>query len=642
MENFSPKRQPLDSGELLARQEFLAGVPPFQVLPDAEMEAVAANLTQRDYPGGNTLFVQEETILTHVLIVKSGSLERSIRNDGKETVTERLFPGGVYGGISLLFNNAVSTSTLRCRETASVYELDRENFLRLCLRYPGFAGHFSRAMDEDRQQLAEGGPEPPGWVEEEASFLWEPVGPVARAFPSCASDTVIREAAELLTASRRSAILVLDGAGRPEGIITDDDLRRKVIMEGLSTDEAAASVMSTPLVQAGASMKVFEAVLTMMRHRIKHLPVFEKDRLIGVVTERDLFQARMHSPVYLVHDIQTGQDVAELQAAYARLPAVIRSLIANGAQAGYLNSIITATSDAVLARLMAMALHELGPPPADFAFLLFGSEGRGEQTLKTDQDNAIVYADAGKEEQEAVQRYFLELGTLVCDRLDSVGQQHCEFGIMAKNPQWCQPLSRWKSYYRRWLESDDPERVLKANIFFDFRLGHGNQELVDALHADLFEKLSEWPGFLRQMAKNTVHYRPPLGLFGNFVLQEKEEGTKGFDIKSAMRLVVDFARIYAMLDNSVETNTVKRLELLFRNRHLDRKERDHLVHAYKFLMYQRLKHQSESMKKNNGRPDNFIRPDDLTSIDQQALKEAFKQIRTAHARMRLDFFLYFP
>ncbi|HMA67390.1 MAG TPA: DUF294 nucleotidyltransferase-like domain-containing protein, partial [Desulfosalsimonadaceae bacterium] len=390
MENFSPERQHLEPEELLARQEFLAGVPPFQILPESEMETVAANLTQRDYPPGSTLFVQEETILPHLLIVKSGSLERSIRTDGKETATETILPGGIYGGISLLFNNAVSTSSLRCTESASVYELDRENFLRLCLRYSEFARHFSRAMDQGRQQPAEGEPEAPGWSEEGASFLWEPVGPVARAFPTCAADAPIRQAAELLTASRRSAVLVLGEGGRSVGIITDDDLRRKVIMEGRSPEDPAASVMSAPLVRVNSSVQVFEAVLTMMRNRIKHLPVFEKDRLRGVVTERDLFQARVHSPVYLVHDIQTGQDVAELQAAYARLPAVIRSLIANGAQAGYLNSIITATSDAVLARLMAMALHELGPPPAAFAFLLFGSEGRGEQTLKTDQDNAIV------------------------------------------------------------------------------------------------------------------------------------------------------------------------------------------------------------------------------------------------------------
>jgi CBS domain-containing protein len=213
---------------------------------------------------------------------------------------------------------------------------------------------------------------------------------------------------------------------------------------------------------------------------------------------------------------------------------------------------------------------------------------------------------------------------------------------MAKNPEWCQPLSRWKTYYRKWIVSDDPAQLLNANIFFDFRLGYGSQGLVDSLHEGLFNELSEWPGLLRHMARNTLSYRPPLGFFGNFVLNEKGEGKGGLNIKSAMRLVVDFGRTYAMQAELVETNTIRRIEALCNQNRLKKEERDDLIHAYDFLMHQRLKHQSQVVEKNGGPPDNLLHPDDLTTLDQQALKEAFKQIRIAQARMRLDFLLYFP
>jgi CBS domain-containing protein len=291
---------------------------------------------------------------------------------------------------------------------------------------------------------------------------------------------------------------------------------------------------------------------------------------------------------------------------------------------------------------MEMTLADMGSPPAEFAFLLFGSEGRKEQTLKTDQDNAIVFADVAEQDREAVNRYFLELGTRVCDQLHEIGQQHCEFNIMAKNPDWCQPLSVWKKYYRKWVISDDPDRILNAGIFFDFRLGHGSPGLVAQLHSALFAELAEWPGLLRHMARNTLHYRPPLGFFGNFVLQEKGRGKGALDIKSAMRLVVDFGRIYAMQTQMTETNTVKRLRALYDQQRLDKEAFDDLVHAYEFLMHQRLRHQSRVLESGRGEVNNYLRPGDLTTIDQQALKEAFKQIRVAQAKLRVDFFLYLP
>jgi CBS domain-containing protein len=644
MENFPRQVQPVGFGQLGGRQAFLRAATPFDLLPAAEIETVSANLTELTHAKNHTLFVQEETILPHVIIVQSGRLERVIEENGKPSVKEILGPRRIYGGISLLFNNGISTSTVRCAEDVTVYALDRENFLRLCVKHPEFARYFSRSMDEVRKRPSPAGVTGDVRVAEPVTdaFMWKPVGHIARGFPSCPAGTSIRGAAELISASGRSAIVVLDDQSRPAGLITDDDLRKKVIVAGRSAQDPVETIMSGPLIQISSQVPVFEAVLTMMRRRIKHLPVFAGERIQGVITERDLLLEGTQSPVFLVHEIQNARETGQLKQAYAKLPEVVTRLLSSGLRAGHVNGIITAITDAVLSRVMEMTLADMGAPPAKFAFLLFGSEGRKEQTLKTDQDNAIVYADPAEPDRESVNRYFLELGTRVCDQLHEIGQQHCEFNIMAKNPDWCQPLSVWKKYYRKWVISDDPDRILNAGIFFDFRLGHGSQKLVDHLYSALFAELTEWPGLLRHMARNTLHYRPPLGFFGNFVLQEKGRGKGALDIKSAMRLVVDFGRIYAMQTQLTETNTVRRLRALYDQQRLDKEAFDDLVHAYEFLMHQRLMHQSRFMESGQGEVNNYLRPGDLTTIDQQALKEAFKQIRVAQAKLRVDFFLYLP
>jgi len=643
MENFPSQVQPVRDGDLTAGKDFLSVTQPFCSLPEAELGTVAANLSFKTFSDNEILFVQEKTVLSHVLIVFSGSLERIIEQDGVASVRDILGPGRIYGGISLLFNNGISTSTVRCFESAAVYELDRENFLRLCVKHPEFARYFSQSMDEGKNRSRQTGSKKSGL--EKASpaeaFLWKSVGDIARTFPSCSASTPIRQAAELLSASGRSAIVILDEKGRPAGMVTDDDLRKKVIVAGLSSLREVGAIMSAPLVYVSAKVPVFEAMLVMMGHRVKHLGVFDDGRIRGVITERDLLLEGTHSPVFLIHEIQSAREKVRLKEAYAKLPSVVSRLLASGVTAGFVNGIITSITDAVLARIFDMVLDSMGPPPAEFAFLLFGSEGRREQTLKTDQDNAIVYADVAQKDQQQVRDYFLEMGTRICDLLNETGQKYCDNNIMAKNPEWCQPLSRWKNYYRKWIVSDDPDRILSASIFFDFRLGHGSQRLVDELHDALFSELREWPGLLRHMARNTLHYRPPLGFFGNFVLKERGQGKGGLDIKSAMRLVVDFGRIYAMQSAMTETNTVKRIQKLYEQKSLDKEQLDDLVHAYDFLMHQRLKHQSRVMQ-SSGQPDNFIRPGNLTTIDQQALKEAFKQIRVAQAKLRMDFFLYFP
>lgn len=642
MESFPHQIQRPAPEELQARQRFLMEYPPFRFLPQTENQFIAATLGVENYQSGHVLFIQEETPINAVLIIKSGTLERSVTHDGQHAVKEVIERGRGYGGISLLYNNGISTSTLTCKTDVSVYTLDLDNFFRLCIKHSAFARFFSSKYYKASRQFSSEAEIPDiGVYDMQSSFFPKTVRDIALSFPSCTESTSIREAARLLTSSRRSAILVTNENMLASGIVTDYDLRNKVIMEGRAYDRPVGEIMTSPLLTIDGDAQVFDAIFSMMRNRVKHLAVQSNGTIDKVVTERDLFLTHTRSPVFLLKEMSSADDLGELKACHEKLPDLITTLIESNARSIHLNMIITALTDEMLHRVINMALLQVGPPPVEFAFLLFGSEGRKEQTLKTDQDNAIVFEDAVQNDEKAVRKYFLELGTTVCDWLNEIGQTHCKFDIMAKNPEWCQPLSRWKEYHRKWIESDDADHLLKASIFFDFRLGYGQGNLVKALHNSLFQKLVEWPGFFRHMARNTSQYNPPLSFFGNFVLEEKN-GRKGLlDIKMAMQLVVDFARIYALQDGNEETNTTKRLEQAFQENRIDRELRDNLIHAYEYLMHHRIKHQAEMIKKSTDPPDNYLQPEKLTQIEQQALKEAFKSIRSSLAKLRLDFFLHF-
>jgi CBS domain-containing protein len=323
---------------------------------------------------------------------------------------------------------------------------------------------------------------------------------------------------------------------------------------------------------------------------------------------------------------------AEEMAHYARGKGVSTQ----EANAQNVTRFITTISDAILNKVMAFTLGEMGPAPSPFAFMILGSEGRSEQTLKTDQDNAIVYADteAGAKETAA---YFLAYGELACKLLDEAGYAFCEGDVMAQNPRWCQPLSAWKEYFTSWIRAGEPEDLLQASIFFDFRTGYGDRELVGELRGHLFGSLGGWSGFFRNMTENALHFKPPLGFFRNFVVESKGEHRNAFDIKRAIMPIVDFARIYALQHRIEETNTLERLTQLRLSKVLSHQEFDELEKAYSFLMQLRFVRQVTAAIDENSQPDNYINPKKLTSIEQTTLREIFKRVEKFQSKLSFDF-----
>ncbi|WDP91641.1 MAG: hypothetical protein HUN04_18815 [Desulfobacter sp.] len=333
----------------------------------------------------------------------------------------------------------------------------------------------------------------------------------------------------------------------------------------------------------------------------------------------------------LIREINQARGVEEIMGKHSQLPRMIHNMLSSGTTVRTITWLITAFSDAILGKLLTFALEALGPAPAPFAFITLGSEGRKEQTLKTDQDNAIIHS--GSEKDTA---YFLALGEKVCTWLDRAGYDFCRGGIMAKNPKWCQPLSVWKSYFSDWIRAPSPEDLLHTSIFFDLRFAFGDRVLVDSLAAHLLEQLSGWTGFFRNLAENAVYFKPPLGLLGRFHVEKNGPHKKCIDLKMAGTPIVDFARIYSLKYGIPETSTLDRLFRMYENRVLSRQAYNELDQAYSLLIQLRFRAQIQHILVENTTAHNYVNPRHLTPMERQMLKQVLKRVKSAQDRLRVD------
>ncbi|MDX9979726.1 MAG: DUF294 nucleotidyltransferase-like domain-containing protein [Lentisphaeria bacterium] len=342
-----------------------------------------------------------------------------------------------------------------------------------------------------------------------------------------------------------------------------------------------------------------------------------------------------HTPARLFQDIREAESPERIVQLNRQLPALVKVLVENGYKAGNINRFITVNTDLLLHAFIEGAIGRLGPPPVPFAFLIMGSEGRREQTLCTDQDNALVYDDPSDSEGTKVAGYFLRLGSIVCDWLNEAGYVYCKGEMMARNEAWCRPLSAWLGKFRGWVRNLEAQDILLTKIIFDFRWGYGSQTLVDTLHACVREELKGNPRFFAQLAQDILSYTAPLNLLGRIQLTPLADGRRVFDMKSAMTPIVDFARIYALHRGIRENNTIERLAVLRELEVLPAQTCTEVIQVYSALMEMRIEHQVRRAA--GASPDNLVDPSTLTLIERKVLREAFAQIKCIQTRLSYDF-----
>ena len=434
------------------------------------------------------------------------------------------------------------------------------------------------------------------------------------------------------------SILVLGSAGELDGIVTDRDLRNRVLAEGRSADEPVTAIMTTPVITVSPEAFVFEALLEMTRRDIHHLPVVEGGRVIGMLSSHDLLLVQAATPLELGRVIQSRQTLEELEAIMPELTRASHGLFEQGLTGYEMGRIVSELNDLVIRRVLVFAEAEIGAPPGAYCWLVLGSEGRREQTLRTDQDNALVYADPTPLLQDQTQSYFTTFAERVIAGLIRLGYPPCPAGSMASNPQWCQPLAVWRAYFDAWVRDPDPQHLLYSSIYFDFRPIAGAGELAETLRNEIRHQIRAWRSFPRHLGKIAVSHAPPLGLFRRFVLERTAEG-RGIDVKlGGMLLLVNALRAYAVELGLDETNTIERLHAAARVAGcFTDGETEDVRQAYETLFHFRLRHQLACIARGK-KPDNFLDPYALSSGEQRRLREAFRTIRRLQGKVESRYF----
>jgi len=432
-----------------------------------------------------------------------------------------------------------------------------------------------------------------------------------------------------------SSLLVNEG-DTLRGIVTDRDLRNRVLAQGRDPAEPVSAIMTADPIMLDASSPVMEGILAMAGRGIHHLPLTRDGRVVGMVTTRDLMTLQTRHPLYLAAQIQKAGTLEGLVRICGQVPKLFELIVASGMRAEQVPKVLTTINDAVTRRLIGIAQEQLGPAPAPFTWLAFGSQAREEQSIKTDQDNGLVYADDAPPGADA---WFSALARFVCDGLDACGYPYCPGKIMATTDDWRQPLSGWLRHFRDWASIPDPEAVLRVSIFFDLRPVHGDHQLAGQIVHALGECGTgrDRGAFITALSRQAASYDVPLGFFRRFVLASKGEHGETLEIKAAgLMPLTDLVRARALEAGVTVPGTQARIAHMLEAGRLSRRDADRLAGAHRLLAGLRVRLHAEQVRRGE-QPHNHLDPRAITHAERAALRDAFLVIREAQKGLILDF-----
>ncbi len=591
---------------------FLSKYPPFDVLDPERLDRVARGVQIEFFPTGTVILRQAGEPSQFLYVVRTGAVELL----DEDRVLDLLGEGEVFGHFSLLSGLGPSF-TVRALEDTLCYLIDPQVAQEVLGTRRGLA-FLSVTLRRREARAVE------GYEADRLDPRLATAGSLIRRPPvTCSPVATVREAAEIMAGQRVSSLLIPRGDGW--GIITDRDLRTRILAAGRSPDTVVGEVMSYPASTVPSDTLVAEVILRMLQKGVHHFPVVDGGgEIVGVVTDSDLMGLEQTTPFTLKSAIERGSDEEAVVAAARGLPDTVCTLVEAGVDPIHLGQVVAVTIDTVTKRLLELAVARLGDPPASWAWLSLGSEARMEQALLTDQDHALAY-DPKEAAVEMVDPYFAELATRVTNGLEALGIRRCRAGVIAANREWRRPVAEWVFQFRSWM--DDPSRKVSAftGIAFDFRRVAGPLDVEPTL-SELIRRAPWNQQFMRHLARTAVDARPPTGFFRDLVVESKGHAAGTLDVKHAgITPITNLARVYAMGTGLTENRTLRRLREAEAAGRIDEETRAGLDESFRLLWQIRLEHQCGQVKQGQ-QPDDFVDPRSLGPLTRQGLKEAFRVI----------------
>jgi len=618
--------------------EFLQKFPPFNQMDIAHLAYLVENCQLRFYDEGESIIKPSDGVVEHFYIVKQGRVHgerpHSARR-GTETTFE-ITAGECFPLAALIGERATRTEHLAAEETFCLL-LAKHAFIKLFaisnpLRDFALRG-VSSLLDQVNQQVQLRAVETLG-----AQYSLDTrLGELAMRQPiGCTPDTPLRDAVRLMHEQHVGSIVILDAKRHPLGIFTLRDLRR-VVADGIDLAQPIANLMTHRPFYLAPDASAFDAAIAMTERHIAHVCLVENEQLCGVISERDLFSLQRVDLVHLARTIRHAGKIETLAGLRSDIRLLVDRMLAHGASSTQITHIVTLLNDHTVCRVIELTLEEMDDPGIPFTWLCFGSEGRREQTLHTDQDNGILFEAADAAEAALIRGRLLPLAAEINQRLGRCGFTLCKGNIMAGNPELCLSRQEWSRRFSRFVLEATPENLLGSSIYFDLRAIWGPLDGCEQLRNELLLHVGDNNLFQRMLAENALRQRPPVGRFRDFVVARSGADKDTLDLKvQGLTPFVDGARLLALANGIGAVGTLERLRALIAKGIIDAQDGAAFEEAYHFIQQTRM--QQHQLQARDERPySNRLDPDSLNLLDRRILRESFRQAQRLQSSLALRY-----
>jgi CBS domain-containing protein len=612
--------------------DFLKNFPPFDILEKEQLFEIASNVKVSYFEKDTFIFKQDEFPHQHFYIVKDGAigLFRTIEND--QILVDICDEGDIFGLRPLIQNDQYLMSA-KANEESILYaisvdilkEIIKTNDKANKYIIASFSSNIKTpyAKSNSNQLFAN-----LNSLETVNTFSEVQTAQYSKNPITCLKTATIKEAALIMSEKKVGSILIVE-ENKPIGIITDKDLRTKIATGLVSINQQVGDIMSSPVITFPEKITIAEAQIAMIKHKITHLCITKNgstnSELIGILSEHDIVVLHGNNPSVLIKELKRAKNSVALKYIREKTSELLKGYIEQNIPITFISKIISEITEAITIKAIELSIDEMGEkPPVNFSWLALGSQGRREQLLITDQDNALVFEDVSENNYQKTKEYFINLSKKVTDKLNFIGYEYCPAEMMASNPKWCLSITEWKNQFNTWITKPTEDAIMLCTIFFDYNLVYGDANLVAKLTSNIFKSIQKFEIFLNFLGRNALRNPSPLGFFRQFLVEHDGKHKDEFDLKSrALMPLIDAARLLCLaykIHN--KNNTVARFKKLAK---IDQNNTElYLSCIDSFKILQRYKTEQGLKNNNSGR---FIKLADLNKTEKLKLKGCFKPIK---------------
>lgn len=623
--------------------DFLKDFPPFDLIKKEQLFDIASSIKVHYLEQGKTIFHQKEEPHTSFYIVKDGAigLYREIEED--QILVDICDEGDIFGLRPLVQQDHYLMSAI-ANEESILYaipvdileEIIQNNEKVNKFLIASFSTNIKTpyAKENNGQLFANIDVIQNNNADlsdiQTAQYSKNPI--------TCSKNDTIQQAAQIMSDKRVGSILIVED-NKPIGIITDKDLRLKIATGLFPISNSVIDIMSSPVITVHKNITVAEAQIQMLKNKITHLCITENGTpdsdLVGVMSEHDIVVLHGNNPSVLIKEVKRAQDIEALRYIRRKASDLLKRYIEQNIPIVFISKIISEINEVITQKVIEISLEEMeNKPPVKFSWLGLGSQGRKEQLLLTDQDNALVFEDVPINEYDNTKHYFVQLAKKITTSLNEIGFENCPADMMGSNPRWCLSLTQWKEQFNQWIKTPTEEAVMMCTIFFDYSKLYGDEKLISKMSRGIFKSIKKHEIFLNFLGRNALRNPPPLGFFRQFLVEHDGEHKDQFDIKSrALMPLIDASRLLVLSNNlKNKNNTIERFKVLAE---LEPQNADlyySCIDSFKILLLHRTK---QGLKlSNSGR---YVNLDSLNKSERLKLKGCFKPIKDIQELIKTRF-----